>query len=83
VIAPRRLLTAPLDALRGLVDTVESGRTRAARPPPERTMPLLAHAGHWLASMIYVVPVLVVVAFLAVQALRERSAPRAQEEARE
>ncbi len=33
---------------------------------------VLAHAGHWLVSLLYLLPVAVVVAFLAVQGRRER-----------
>jgi hypothetical protein len=33
---------------------------------------LLAHAGHWLVSLIYLVPVLAVVGWLAIMAVRER-----------
>jgi cytochrome c-type biogenesis protein CcmH/NrfF len=32
----------------------------------------LAHAGHWLASVLYVVPVVVVVVALGVQVVREK-----------
>ena len=35
---------------------------------------VLAHAGHWLASLIYVVPVLVILGALGVQSLRDRRA---------
>lgn len=41
---------------------------------------VLAHAGHWLVSVLYVVPVVVVVGFLTVQGRRERR--RALEEDR-
>ena len=33
---------------------------------------MLAHAGHWLASLIYVVPVLGLVGYLGWQRLRDR-----------
>ena len=35
------------------------------------TLPL-AHAGHWLADLLYVLPVLVVVGWIAVRALMDR-----------
>ena len=36
-------------------------------------MPLvLAHAGHWLASLLYVAPVAVIAGILVVQARRDR-----------
>ncbi|MDQ3850114.1 MAG: hypothetical protein M3296_05825 [Actinomycetota bacterium] len=35
------------------------------------TLPL-AHAGHWIASVLYVVPVLVVVGALGVQVVRDK-----------
>jgi len=36
-------------------------------------MSVLAHAGHWLVSVLYVAPVLIVVVALALQSRRERS----------
>ena len=33
---------------------------------------ILAHAGHWFISLLYVAPVLVVVIALAIQSRRER-----------
>jgi hypothetical protein len=39
---------------------------------------VLAHAGHWLASLMYVVPVVVVVVVLTIQGRRERR--RAEDE---
>jgi hypothetical protein len=43
--------------------------------------PPLAHAGHWLAQLAYVVPLLLVVIALAVSKVRERRAgPDAREE---
>jgi hypothetical protein len=43
--------------------------------------PPLAHAGHWLAQLAYVVPLLLVVIALAVSKVRERRAgPEAHEE---
>jgi hypothetical protein len=45
------------------------------------TTPPLAHAGHWLAQVAYVVPLLLVVIALAVSKVRERRAgPEAREE---
>ena len=35
-------------------------------------MVLIAHAGHWLASLLYVLPVVLIIAALAWQSLRER-----------
>jgi hypothetical protein len=44
--------------------------------------PPLAHAGHWLAQLAYVVPLLLVVIALAVSKVRERRAgPEARDEA--
>jgi hypothetical protein len=34
--------------------------------------PPLAHTGHWLVNLLYVAPVVVIVATLAVQARRDR-----------
>jgi len=39
------------------------------------TTPPLAHAGHWLAQVAYVVPLLLVVIALAVSKVRERRGP--------
>jgi hypothetical protein len=33
---------------------------------------VLAHAGHWLANLMYAGPVLVVVGWIAAQAIRDR-----------
>jgi ABC-type siderophore export system fused ATPase/permease subunit len=43
----------------------------------------LAHAGHWLAELVYVVPVLAVVVAIAWRSIQERRHPdlRAQREA--
>jgi membrane protein DedA with SNARE-associated domain len=38
--------------------------------------PPLAHAGHWLASLLYLVPVLVVVGALVWQSWRDRRRSR-------
>ena len=35
-------------------------------------LPPLAHAGHWIASLLYLVPVLVVVGALAWQSWRDK-----------
>jgi hypothetical protein len=35
-------------------------------------MTVLAHAGHWFISLLYVAPVLIVVGALAIQSRRER-----------
>lgn len=37
-------------------------------------MTVLAHAGHWLTSRIYLVPVAAIVAALFIQRLRDRAA---------
>ncbi|HEX8123944.1 MAG TPA: hypothetical protein VF549_22025 [Solirubrobacteraceae bacterium] len=36
------------------------------------TVPPLAHAGHWLASLLYVAPVLLIVGALAWQSWRDK-----------
>jgi hypothetical protein len=38
---------------------------------PELNLPL-AHAGHWLAQVLYVVPVIAVVGWIAIRALLDR-----------
>ena len=38
----------------------------------------LAHAGHWLVSVLYLVPLVIVVAMLAVSSLRDRRAEAAE-----
>ena len=35
-------------------------------------MVVIAHAGHWLASLLYLAPVVIIVAALAWQSYRER-----------
>jgi len=37
---------------------------------------ILAHAGHWTSSLVYLTPVLLIVAALAVQSIRDRRAGR-------
>jgi hypothetical protein len=37
---------------------------------------MLAHAGHWLASLIYVIPVAGLIGYLGLQTLRDRRARR-------
>ena len=44
------------------------------------TTPPLAHAGHWLAQVAYVVPLLLVVIALAVSKVRERRGPDVHED---
>jgi hypothetical protein len=39
----------------------------------------LAHAGHWLAEMLYVLPVLVVVTWISIRAIIDRRRARAAE----
>lgn len=41
----------------------------------------LAHVGHWLLDVLYVVPVLVVVAFISVRALLDKRAAANEESA--
>jgi hypothetical protein len=41
------------------------------------TLPL-AHAGHWIVSALYLVPLLIVVAMLGVTSLRDRRAEAAE-----
>ncbi len=38
-------------------------------------MILLAHAGHWLVSVLYASPLVIVVGLLAVAAIRDRRRP--------
>lgn len=38
----------------------------------------LAHAGHWLVNVLYLVPLLVVIAMLAISSLRDRRAEVAE-----
>lgn len=38
----------------------------------------IAHAGHWISSLLYLVPLLVVVAMLATASLRDRRAAAAE-----
>jgi uncharacterized membrane protein len=38
----------------------------------------IAHAGHWLVNVLYVVPLLVVIAMLAISSLRDRRAEAAE-----
>jgi ABC-type multidrug transport system permease subunit len=42
------------------------------------TMPPIAHAGHWLVSLLYLVPLAVVVGMLAVSSIRDRRAEAAE-----
>ncbi|HKH40970.1 MAG TPA: hypothetical protein VKA41_03860 [Solirubrobacterales bacterium] len=45
------------------------------------TVILLAHAGHWLVNLVYLMPVIVVVGAAVVVAIRERRSPeRARDE---
>ena len=37
---------------------------------------ILAHAGHWLADVLYVLPVLVVVGWISIRALLDRRAEK-------
>jgi len=38
----------------------------------------LAHAGHWLVNLLYLVPLLIVVAMLTISSLRDRRAAAAE-----
>jgi hypothetical protein len=38
----------------------------------------IAHAGHWLVNLLYLVPLLVVVAMLAISSVRDRRAEAAE-----
>jgi hypothetical protein len=38
----------------------------------------LAHAGHWIASALYLVPLVIVVAMLGISSLRDRRAAAAE-----
>jgi cytochrome c-type biogenesis protein CcmH/NrfF len=40
--------------------------------------PPLAHAGHWLTGLLYLVPLVIVVAMLGVSSLRDRRAEAAE-----
>ena len=35
---------------------------------------VIAHGGHWLLNVLYMVPVIIVVGFVSIQALRDRRA---------
>jgi hypothetical protein len=41
---------------------------------------MLAHAGHWLTNLIYVVPVIALIGYLGWQSLRDRRAGLAEPE---
>jgi len=41
------------------------------------TAPLLAHVGHWLVNLLYLVPLVIVVAMLGISSLRDRRAAAA------
>jgi hypothetical protein len=41
---------------------------------------VLAHAGHWFISLLYVAPVLIVVIALAIQSRRERARDEEEDE---
>jgi ABC-type Fe3+ transport system permease subunit len=40
--------------------------------------PPIAHAGHWIVNLLYLVPLLVVIAMLAVSSVRDRRAEAAE-----
>ena len=46
------------------------------------TVPPLAHAGHWLAQVAYLLPLVVLVAMLVIGKLRERQGTSGREPAR-
>ncbi|MGI9097340.1 MAG: hypothetical protein ACR2H2_02400 [Solirubrobacteraceae bacterium] len=41
------------------------------------TLPI-AHAGHWLADLLYVLPLAIALGFLALQAIRDRREDKAE-----
>jgi hypothetical protein len=38
----------------------------------------IAHAGHWIANLLYLVPLLIVVGMLAISSIRDRRAEAAE-----
>jgi uncharacterized membrane protein len=40
--------------------------------------PPIAHAGHWLVNLLYLVPLLVVIGMLAITSMRDRRAEAAE-----
>jgi len=42
------------------------------------TAPLLAHVGHWIVNLLYLVPLVIVVAMLGISSLRDRRAATAE-----
>jgi flagellar biosynthesis/type III secretory pathway M-ring protein FliF/YscJ len=46
-------------------------------------MPVPAHVGHWLAELMYVAPVLAVVAWISIRSLLDRRQERREAAARE
>jgi len=40
--------------------------------------PPLAHAGHWLADLLYVLPLAIALGFLALQAIRDKRQAKAE-----
>jgi hypothetical protein len=40
--------------------------------------PPIAHAGHWLADLLYLLPLAIALGFLAVQAIRDRHRDEAE-----
>lgn len=49
-----------------------TGRTRGDRRVIASIAPPLAHAGHWAASLLYLAPVLIAIALIAFQSVRDR-----------
>ena len=71
----RRDPFAILDARRD--DRLHLPRPVAAVGGQRMTLPL-AHAGHWLVNVLYLVPLLIVVAMLAISSIRDRRAEAAE-----
>jgi hypothetical protein len=42
--------------------------------------PPIAHAGHWLAELLYITPVVVIVTWLSIRALIDRRRERAEQQ---
>jgi uncharacterized membrane protein len=44
----------------------------------ELMIPPLAHAGHWIADLLYVLPLAIALGFLALQSIRDKRRDRAE-----
>ena len=40
--------------------------------------PLIAHAGHWIADLLYVLPLAIALGFLALQSIRDKRRDEAE-----